>query len=197
MNADVHDVERDATAAKSSRGSSRQPLSVSRVIAVALMMLLASSVSAQDQDRASFVPDVVKKVILDPTTYAPAVVAWEAMRLDWRTSQVFFQNGWSERNPRFTVSGLKDDVAVGYAAGNRQILTDAFANLRLSLVNNASERVVERLLLPRYPNHRKLLRTIGWIERSAMASFWSYRLSAGHFRQWQENQRRAQQLGYN
>jgi hypothetical protein len=171
-------------------------MSLSRMIVVALMMLVASSGAAQDQDHASFVPDVVKKVILDPTTYAPAIVAWEATRLDWQSSQIFFRNGLFEHNPRFTVSGRGDDTAIGYAAGNRQIFTDSIANLQLSLVNNVSERVMERLLMPRYPNHRKLLRTIGWIERSAMASYWSYRLSAGHFRQWQENERRARQLGY-
>jgi hypothetical protein len=172
-------------------------MSLSRVTVAALIMLVASSsVSAQDQDHASFVPDVVKKVILDPTTYAPAIVAWEATRLDWRSSQIFFQNGSFEHNPRFTVSGRGDDTAIGYAAGNRQIFTDAIATLQLSLINNVSERAMERLLMPRYPNHRTLLRTIGWIERSAVASYWSYRLSAGHFRQWQENERRARQLGY-
>jgi hypothetical protein len=62
------------------------------------------------------------------------------------------------------------------------------------VVNNVSARVLERLLMPRYPNHRKLLRTIGWIERNAIASYWSYRLSAGHLRQWQENERRGYQL---
>ena len=161
------------------------------------MMLVASSVSAQGQDHASFVRDVVKKVTLDPTTYAPAIVAWKATRLDWQSSQVFFQHGWFEHNPRFTVSGRGDDTAIGYAAGNRQIFADAIAVLQLSMVNNVSERVIERWLVPRYPNHRKLLRTLGWIERSAMASYWSYRLSAGHLRQWQKNERLAQQLGYN
>ena len=171
-------------------------MSSSRVMVVALMMLAASSVSAQDQDHSSFVPGVLKRVIFDPTTYAPAVVSWEATRLDWRSSQVFFQNGWLEHNPRFTVSGRRDDTAIGYTAGNRQILTDSIGILPLSLVNNASARVVERLLMPRYPNHRKLLRTIGWIERNAVASYWTYRLSAGHFRQWQGNERRARQFGY-
>ena len=171
-------------------------MSLSSVIVVALMTLAASSVSAQDPDHPSFVPDVLKRVIVDPTTYAPAVVAWEATRLDWRSSQVFFQNGWFEHNPRFTVSGRAGDTAIGYAAGNRQILTDAMAIVPLSLVNNASARVMERLLMPRYPNHRRLIRAIGWIERSAVASYWSYRLGAGHVRQWQENTRRARQLGY-
>lgn len=141
--------------------------------------------------------DVVKKVALDPTTYAPAIVAWTATQLDWQSSQVFFRNGWFEHNSRFTVSGRHDDIAIGYAAGNRQILTDALAVLQVSMVNNVSERVIERMLMRRYPNHRKLLRTIGWIERSAMASYWSYKLSAGHLRQWQKNERLVRQLGYN
>ena len=65
-----------------------------RVIVVALVMLAAaSSASAQDQDHASFAPDVLKGLIFDPTTYAPAVVTWEATRLDWRSSQIFFRNG--------------------------------------------------------------------------------------------------------
>ena len=163
---------------------------------VVLMWLVASAAPAQDQAPRSLVPDVVKQVLLDPTTYAPAIVAWSATRLDWQTSQVFFQHGWTEHNARFTASGLGDDTAMSYGAGNRQILTDAFANLQISLVNNASSRVMEGLLIPRYPSHRRLLRAVGWIERSAMASYLSYRLSADHFRQWQENGRRAQQLGY-
>jgi len=163
---------------------------------LALATLAAAPVSAQDEDRPSFVPDVVRKVVLDPTTYAPAIVAWSATRLDWQTSQIFFQNGMYEHNARFTVTGRADDVAIGYGAGNRRILTDALANMQLSLVNNVSAHAMERLLIARYPNHRTLLRAIGWIERSAVASYWSYRLSAGHFRQWRENERRAAALGY-
>ena len=163
---------------------------------VMLMCGVASAASAQDQAHRSLVPDVVKQVFLDPTTYAPAIVAWTATRLDWQTSQAFFQSGWTEHNARFTISGLGDDTPMSYRAGNRQILTDAFSNLQLSLVNNASSRVVEGLLIPRYPNHRTLFRTIGWIERSVMASYLSYGLSADHVRQWQENGRLARQLGY-
>ena len=161
-----------------------------------LMSLTASSLSAQDVTPRSLVSDVAKQVLLDPTTYAPAVVAWTVTRLDWQSSQAFFQHEWTEGNARFTVSGLGDDTAVGYRAGNRQILTDAFSNLQVSLINNASSRLVENLLIPRYPNHRTLLRTIGWIERSAMASYLTYRLSADHFRQWQKNGQLAQQFGY-
>jgi hypothetical protein len=168
----------------------------SRVMITALMLLVASSVSPQDQGHTSFVPDVITKVILDPTTYAPAVVAWTATRLDWQSSQIFFQHGSVEHNPRFTVSGRSDDTAISDEAGKRLILADAIGNLQRSLINNVSVRVLERLLKRRSPNHQKLLRTIGWIERTALASYWSYRLSARHFRQWQENEGRAQQLGY-
>jgi hypothetical protein len=192
------------------RSKQTAPMNAARAMAAALMILAAASVSAQnqnhnhnqdqdqdqDQDRAAFVPDVVRRVVLDPTTSAPAIVAGEATHLDWRSSQVFFRNGSVEQNPRFTISGRGDDTAISYAAGNRRILKDAIANLQLSLVNNVSAHVMERLLMPRYPRRHKLLRTIGWIERSTVASYWSYRLSAGHFRQWQENERRAGQLGH-
>jgi hypothetical protein len=171
-------------------------MNVFRAVATALLVALASPASAQEQAPAPLLTGVVKAVILDPTTYAPAIVAWEATRLDWRSSQVFFQLGWTEHNARFTTSGLGDDTAIGYAAGNRKIAVDALANLRLSVVNNFSSRLVERLLIRRYPTRGTLVRTIGWIERIAFASYWTHRLSADHFRQWQENERRARQFGY-
>src|SRR5437764_12535307 len=120
-----------------------------RTIVSAVIVLTASSAIAQeDHPVGSALTDVVKNVLLDPTTYAPAIVAWEATRLDWRSSQVFFQSGFVEHNPRFTASGIGDDTAIGYAAGNRQILMDSFSNLQLSQVYNSSERVVIRQLMP-------------------------------------------------
>jgi len=166
-----------------------------RVVGCALSLLLASGAAAQDREQPNLVADVVKGVLLDPTTYAPAVITWEATRLDWNSSQVFFRNGYTEHNPNFTLSGRGDDVAMGYSQGNRQILMDAFANLQVSVVNNLSTRIVEHMLVPRYPNHRKLVRTLGWVERSMVASFLTYQMSAVHFRQWQENEQRAQTLG--
>jgi hypothetical protein len=166
-----------------------------RVAAAALMLLAAAGASAQEKESPGLIADVAKGVLLDPTTYAPAVITWEATRLDWRSSQVFFRNGFYEQNPNFTLSGRGNDTAITYAEGNRQILMDAFANLQVSLLNNASTRVVEHWLVPRYPNHRKLVRTLGWIERGAVASYLSYRMSAVHFEQWRDNDRRAQQMG--
>jgi hypothetical protein len=40
-----------------------------------------------------------------------------------------------------------------------------------------------------------VVKTLGWIERSVFASYWSYRLSATHFRQWQTNKQQATALG--
>src|SRR3954464_12235937 len=104
--------------------------------AVALTLLAAAGVSAQDRDQPNIVADVAKGVLLDPTTYAPAIITWQATRLDWRSSQVFFRNGFTEQNANFTLSGRSNDTAISYADGNRQILMDAFANLQVSLVNN-------------------------------------------------------------
>ena len=171
-------------------------MTVSIAIVAALTMLGGAPVPPQEGKPTPLVLNVVKRVALDPTTYAPAVVAWGATRLDWGSSQIFFQNGWHEQNSRFTVSGRGNDTPIGYAAGNRRILKDAAWNLRLSLINNVSEQLIEGLLIRRYPTHRKLLRTLGWIERIVAASYWTYQLSADHFRQWQANERHAQQLGY-
>jgi len=167
-----------------------------RLIVVALTLLgIPAGVGAQDKDQPNIVVDVAKGVLLDPTTYAPAIITWQATRLDWRSSQVFFRNGYTEQNPNFTLSGRSNDVAIGYADGNHQILIDALANLQVSLVNNISTRVVEHVLVPRYPNHRKLVRTLGWIERSLVASYLTYQMSSIHFQQWRDNEQRAVALG--
>jgi hypothetical protein len=171
-------------------------MTTSCVTVAVLLFILASPVLAQERDPAASLPGVVKAVLLDPTTYAPAAVAWEATRLDWQSSQVFFQNGWTETNARFTISGRPDDTAIGYSAGTRRITMDAFANMRLSVANNFSSRLLERLLIRRLPGHSRLIRTLGWIERNAVASYWTYRLSARHVRQWRENERRAREVGY-
>jgi hypothetical protein len=167
-----------------------------RMIAAALLVLVSVPALAQEPDRAPIAPGVIKDVLLDPTTYVPALVGWKATRLDWDSSQVFFQNGSFEQNPHFTLSGIGGTPALAYGVGNRQILMDAIANLQMSALNNVSMRLVERLLIPRHPTHGKLIRAIGWVERSALASYLTYEMSAGHFRQWQQNDRQAGEFGY-
>lgn len=136
-----------------------------------------------------------RQVIFDPTTYAPAIISYEATKLDWDTSQVFFRNGYVEGNPRFTVSGNPNDTPLSYGRGQRLILSDTLQILGGSMANNFLERTFEQMMLERFPDHPKLMKTIGWIERTAFASYWSYRLSANHFRQWKANERAAADLG--
>src|SRR5687767_886851 len=89
-------------------------------VMVAALLFGPAVARAQDGNR-PLVWDVAKKVLVDPTTYAPAVISFAAMRWDWRTSQVLFDRGWIEGNPQFTVSGRPNDVPMSYAEGNRLI----------------------------------------------------------------------------
>jgi hypothetical protein len=139
-----------------------------------------SNATAQGQEQPSSLTTLVKQVVLDPTTYAPAVIAYDATVRDWNTSQPFFRNGFMELNPRFTISGLPNVVPVSYSEGRRRILSDAVGNLELSLFNNFTDRVFERALMTRYPEHRKMVRTVAWIERLSFGVGMSYVLSAQH-----------------
>jgi hypothetical protein len=165
--------------------------------AAALVVCADARAFAQDgSDRGgSLIGRVAKGVLLDPTTYTPAVLSYEGMRLDWDSSQVFFQHGFIEQNGRFTMSGLPNDRPLGYRAGNRQILSIALDNLQTSLVNNVSDRIFEEWLLAKYPDHPKLVKTLGWVERIGFASYLSYLRAGPHFTQWQQNQRLAAEMG--
>jgi hypothetical protein len=136
-----------------------------------------------------------KQVALDPTTYAPAIISYTSTKLDWDTSQVFFRNGYVEGNPRFTVSGYPNDTPMSYNRGNRLILSDTLQIFGGSLANNFLERTFEQMMIERFPEHPKLVKTLGWVERTAFAGYWSYRLSANHWRQWDANKRQAEALG--
>jgi hypothetical protein len=180
----------------------RQSLAANRTvvlvgIATLLFVLFGSrGVTAQERDRPlAAVGAVLKGVALDPTTYVPAALGYDATMQDWNTSQVFFRNGYVEHNRYFTVSGLPNDRAISYGEGSQQILRDALANLQVSLMNNFADQVVERILLDRYPAHPRLIKTLGWIERIGVGSALAYKFSAGHFRQAAYNRQLAGQLG--
>jgi hypothetical protein len=167
------------------------------VIALAIaVVLVPASASAQESNGGSAVGSIFKRVVFDPTTYAPAVIAYDGTMRDWNTSQPFFRNGYVERNERFTLSGLPNDRPLSYEGGRRRILNDAFVTLEMSLINNVGSQVFERILIDRFPEQRKLVRTLGWIERSAFASFMAYHLSAQHYRQAAANQAYARQMGF-
>jgi hypothetical protein len=168
------------------------------ILTIGLALASASGAGAQEHRAEGELPvlqEVAKRVALDPTTYAPTVVVYTARQLDWSSSQTLFKVGYLEANPRYTTTGLPSDTPVAYAVGNRRIARDTVGLLGKSAANNAASALVERILIARAPRHRRLIRTLGWIERASFASYWSYRLSVRHFDQWRDNERLARQLG--
>src|SRR5690242_7176158 len=67
----------------------------------------------------SLAGDAIKSAALDPSTYVPAGLLYTSSRLDWNSSQPFFQHGAVEENPRYTLSGLPHSQPLSYEAGNR------------------------------------------------------------------------------
>jgi hypothetical protein len=152
---------------------------------------------AQENSRdSSAIADVIKGVVFDPTTYAPALISYDATMRDWNTSQPFFQNGYVERNARFTLTGLSNDRPVSYQIGRNQIMRDTLTTFGVSVIQNTTSRIVEQALMAKYPNHRKMVKTIGWIQRIGIASVMTYKLSAPHYRQAGINAQQAGELGF-
>src|SRR5437762_2792588 len=143
------------------------PLRVAATFGMILTLVLASApfASAQEEKRSSRFADVVKGVVFDPTTYAPALIGYHATLRDWNTSQPFFKNGFVEHNERFTVTGRPDDTALNYIVGRNQIFKDAVMTVGVTAAQNATSRIVERALLQLYPEHRKVVQTVGWLQR--------------------------------
>jgi len=166
------------------------------MLLVIASLCLPSTLSAQDDRRPSFLAELARGVAFDPTTYAPAIITYDARMRDWKTSQIFFQHGYLERNPKFTATGLPYDTPLTYEAGREVILRDAVVHLQVSAIHNAGTRSLERVLIERHPDKRTLIRVLGWIERTAFASYLAYQLSHQHYRQARENQRLAVTLGW-
>jgi hypothetical protein len=168
-----------------------------RAVLNAIVLVLASALaSAQTEERRPFAWDVARAVLVDPTTYAPALISYESMRQDWKTSQVLFTHGWLEQNRRFTISGRANDVPLAYGEGMSRIRGAALTVLQHSTVNNLGARIAERLLVARYPHRKTIIRTLSWVERIAFASLLTYSNSADHLRQASSNRRLAREYGY-
>lgn len=164
------------------------------LIAASLGLTLSSVATAQEP--VNVVTETVKNVVLDPTTYIPAALSYDGRMRDWTTSQAFFEHGYLERNPRFTVSGVPNSAPMSFEDGKRVIVKDILVHVGTSALHNAASRTVERLLIEKHPEKRKLIRVLGWVERAAMASFLSYQWSGAHYRQWRANERMIQQNGW-
>jgi hypothetical protein len=145
--------------------------------------------STEGDMRRPLLTDTVTRVLKDPTTYALPPIVYTAHRLDWDSSQKLFAYGYLEANPDFTVTGRVDDLPISHEAGKKKILRYAAGTIGRSVLNNAASAIVERRLIERYPHRRKLIRTLGWIERSLVTTYWSYRLTHNQVRQWQDNER--------
>src|SRR6266511_3410387 len=174
----------------------RMPRAALCGVFISLLVAMPCVATAQDQPRSNVVLDVAKAVIFDPTTYAPATLSYTSQRMDWKTSQTLFQQGWLEHNHLFTVSGRPDDRPISFEAGNRQIARMALLHLQESVANNVSTQIFERVLTDKYPQHRKLFKTLGWAERVTFASYVSYLASVNHFKQSQRNIEMAKAHGY-
>src|SRR5262245_37655342 len=162
---------------------------------IVCLLLIPSVASAQEREPSIF-GHALKMAILDPTTYAPAIVTYDGTMRDWQSSQTFFRRGYVEQNARFTRSGRSGDVAISYGEGRDQILRDSLSVLAVSAVHNLGTQLIEQGLRQRYPEHRKLITVFGWIERSAVASAMTYALASPHYRQWRANQQLATKLGF-
>ena len=88
--------------------SARQLRAIASCLIVCVLVVPRLA-SAQEQREPSSVGQALKLTFLDPTTYVPALFTYDAAMKDWNTSQTFFQNGFLERNARFTVSGFARD----------------------------------------------------------------------------------------
>jgi hypothetical protein len=170
---------------------------INKWVLLASLLLTPVVASAQSEtDSSSPLWDVTKSVVLDPTTYAPAIFSYTSMKMDWETSQPLFRNGWVEQNHRFTVNGRPNAVPVSFEDGNKKIRHMALMHLQESVVNNLAANVFERVLVRKYPQHRKLFKTLSWVERIAFSSYMSYLASANHFKQAERNRQLAVQYGY-
>jgi hypothetical protein len=165
------------------------PAAAQSVPAVADPPSIVVDTRATDLAPRSVVAETFSRVVKDPTTYMVPIVVYTAHRLDWDSSQKLFAYGYLEANPNFTVSGRVADAPISYGAGKGKILRYSLSTIGNSLMNNAACAVVERTLIDRNPEHRKLIRTLGWIERGFFSAYWSQKLAHNQAMQWRDNER--------
>ena len=135
-------------------------------------------------------------LLLDPTIFAPAGVSYYAQKADWDTSQVFFQHGWVEANPSFTLSRQPFSAPISHKAGMRIINKWSVETLMWSSLHNTGSYILTAYLTSYQPNHKKLIKVISWSERIIFASIITYYTSSAHFHQASLNRKMAKEYGY-
>ena len=160
-------------------------IKAAKTFALTITVLLVASTAHAQEGAGS----IVKKVALDPTTYAPALIMRYAARADWRTSQPLFALGAGEMNARFTVNGISGGLPISASAGYHKIDKIALRVALDSAMHNAASHFVEAQLLKAHPDNRKLIKAAGIVERIAVGSTIAYMQSSRHFKQVGINER--------
>jgi hypothetical protein len=168
---------------------------VAACLAVTIVAAPRPAFAADGETGPSISARVIKSTLIDPTTYAPAIIFYDATLRDWNSSQPLFQAGFVEHNERFTISGRADDFPLSYGAGHSKIVADSLQLMAVSAAHNAASHLFEEALHARYPNHGKVVTAIGWAERIAVGSLLTYRIAGPHYQQWQRNQQLITTLG--
>jgi len=166
------------------------------LVLACVALLWSAGASAQTKEPSPSVSAIIKSVARDPATFAPVALKYVAMRLDWESSQIFFQHGFVEHNSRYTISGLEDDLAVSHGTGRRRLAMDSLKLLTRTVPQNFAERATEALLIRRFPQHRTLFLVAGRAARIASASYLAYSWSRPNIGQWRRNERLAAQMGF-
>src|SRR5215203_1173920 len=117
---------------------------ITGVLLLTTLILMPSGAFAQAESDSNLFLDITKAVVLDPTTYAPAALAYTSMKMDWDSSQTLFSHGWVEQNQRFTVSGRANDLPISFTDGNKKIRNMALLHLQESIINNTAANLFDR-----------------------------------------------------
>ena len=171
---------------------------IARWLFLSIMILTMPAVaSAQSDDGDSnLFWDITRSVVFDPTTYAPATLAYTSMNLRLAELSAAVPQWLGRAEPSFYGERPAERYSRQLYGRERKIRQMALLHLQESIVNNAAANIFERVLAEKYPQHRKLFKVLSWMERIAFASYVSYMASANHFKQAERNRQLAIQYGY-
>ncbi len=104
---------------------------------------------------------------------------------DWHSSQALFAQGCLEGNHDYTVDGRAPGRPKSEAAGYGVIARQTVGTLGHAVVVQTAAHWLRARLAGRIG--RRKATVVYWVAEIGLTAAWSYRQSAGHFRQWQAN----------